>query len=106
MTSTLEKPKAAAAAPTTAPVAKRQRKFNRKFVTSWIGVAALLALWQIAPHAGWIDKTFLPPLSSVLRRVVAARSERRPVDRRPGKPAALVDRFRHRVVGRASRLAC
>ncbi len=66
MTSTLEKPKSAPAAPTTAPVAKRRRKFNRKFVTSWIAVAALLALWQIAPHAGWIDKTFLPPLSSVL----------------------------------------
>ena len=66
MTSTLEKPKAAVAAPKTAPVAKRRRKFNRKFVTSWIAVAALLALWQIAPHAGWIDKTFLAPLSSVL----------------------------------------
>ncbi len=66
MTSTLEKPKTASAAPASAPPTRRRRRFNRKFITSWIAVAVLLAVWQIAPNAGWIDKTFLPPLSSVL----------------------------------------
>ena len=97
MTSTLEKPKAAAAAPARTPAAKRRRKFNRKFITSWIAVAVLLAVWQIAPNAGWVDKTFLPPLSSRAGRLVAARAERGAVDRRPGKPAAILDRLRHRI---------
>jgi NitT/TauT family transport system permease protein len=66
MTSTLEKPKAVATTPAPAPAVRRRRRFNRKFVTSWIGVAVLLAVWQIAPNAGWVDKTFLPPLTSVL----------------------------------------
>ena len=66
MTSTLEKPTTVATTPAPVPAAKRRRKFNRKFITSWIAVAMLLAVWQIAPGAGWVDKTFLPPLSSVL----------------------------------------
>ena len=32
---------------------------------SWL-VLVLLSLWEIAPQAGWIDSTFLPPLSDVL----------------------------------------
>jgi len=66
MTSTLEKPKTAATTSAPVPAARRRRRFNRKLVTSWVAVAVLLAIWQIAPGAGWVDKTFLPPLSSVL----------------------------------------
>jgi NitT/TauT family transport system permease protein len=67
MTSTLEKPTVAttpAAAAT--PIATRRRRFNRKWITSWIAVAVLLTAWQIVPSLGLIDHTFLPPLSQVL----------------------------------------
>jgi NitT/TauT family transport system permease protein len=30
-------------------------------------VTAFLVLWQVAPLAGWVDRTFLPPLTEVLR---------------------------------------
>jgi NitT/TauT family transport system permease protein len=67
MTSTLEKP-----APATAPSAtvgtpvKTRRRFNRKWITSWIGVAVLLVAWQIVPSLGLVERTFLPPLTDVL----------------------------------------
>ena len=44
----------------------RNPRFNRKFVTSWIAVAVLLAAWQVLPKLGVVDRTFLPPLSDVL----------------------------------------
>lgn len=69
MTSTLDKPRAAAVAPAvpaTVVPHTRRRRFDRRFVTSWIAVAVLLAFWQVAPSAGWVDRTFLPPLSNVL----------------------------------------
>jgi NitT/TauT family transport system permease protein len=68
MTSTLDKPRTIAAARTPEPGAtpKRRRRPSRKWITSWIAVATLLAFWQIAPSAGWVDRTFLPPLSTVL----------------------------------------
>jgi NitT/TauT family transport system permease protein len=31
-----------------------------------VAVAALLALWQVAPHAGWVEPAFLPPFTDVL----------------------------------------
>jgi NitT/TauT family transport system permease protein len=66
MTSTLDKPKVAPPAAVAEPAPARGRRFNRKFITSWIAVAVLLAAWQIAPATGLVDKTFLPPLSTVL----------------------------------------
>ena len=66
MTSTLDKPRAVVAPPELKPPARRRRRFNRKFITSWIAVAVLLAVWQLAPEAGLVDTTFLPPLSKVL----------------------------------------
>jgi NitT/TauT family transport system permease protein len=66
MTSTLDKPKVASPASAAQPATAPRRRFKRKFITSWIAVAALLAAWQIAPEAGLVDKTFLPPLSTVL----------------------------------------
>jgi NitT/TauT family transport system permease protein len=66
MTSTLDKPTIAATPAEPAPSTRRRRRFNRKFITSWIAVAVLLAIWQLAPEAGLVDKTFLPPLSKVL----------------------------------------
>jgi NitT/TauT family transport system permease protein len=67
MTSTLEKPAATTTPPpaTVAPV-KARRRFNRRWVTSWIGVAVLLAAWQIVPSLGLVERTFLPPLTDVL----------------------------------------
>ncbi|MDT4914289.1 MAG: NitT/TauT family transport system permease protein [Pseudonocardiales bacterium] len=65
MTSTLEKPIALGPAVTAAPPRGRRRP-SRRFVTSWLGVALLLAVWQAAPNLGWVDRTFLPPLSQVL----------------------------------------
>jgi NitT/TauT family transport system permease protein len=67
MTSTLDKPTIATApVEPPAPQARRRPRFKRKFITSWIAVAVLLAVWQLAPGAGLVDKTFLPPLSKVL----------------------------------------
>jgi NitT/TauT family transport system permease protein len=37
-----------------------------KFLRRSALLIALLALWEIAPRAGWTDPTFLPPLSDVL----------------------------------------
>ena len=66
MTTTLERP--VAALTTEAPPAQKRsrRRWSRRWVTSWAGVAVLLVLWQAAPNLGWVDKTFLPPLSQVL----------------------------------------
>jgi NitT/TauT family transport system permease protein len=67
MTSTLDKPTIATTpVEPPAPQARRRPRFKRKFITSWIAVAVLLAVWQLAPGAGLVDKTFLPPLSKVL----------------------------------------
>jgi NitT/TauT family transport system permease protein len=67
MTSTLEKPTSttAPATRTDAP-AKARRRFNRKWITSWIGVAVLVAAWQIVPSLGLVERTFLPPFTDVL----------------------------------------
>ena len=66
MTTTLERP-VAALTTEVPPVQKRsRRRWSRRWVTSWVGVAVLLVLWQAAPNLGWVDKTFLPPLSQVL----------------------------------------
>jgi len=66
MTTTLERP-VAALTTEAPPVQKRsRRRWSRRWVTSWAGVAVLLVLWQAAPNLGWVDKTFLPPLSQVL----------------------------------------
>ena len=66
MTSTLDKPRAVVAPQELKPAARRRRRFNRKFITSWIAVAVLLAVWQLVPEVGLVDTTFLPPLSKVL----------------------------------------
>jgi len=65
MTTTLERP-AAVVVPEARPAARRRRRPSRRWVTSWAGIAVLLALWQLAPNAGWVERTFLPPLSQVL----------------------------------------
>jgi NitT/TauT family transport system permease protein len=71
MTSTLEKEPTATPAPVTpsSPAARgsRRRRFNRKWITSWIAVAVLLVAWQLIPRLGLVDRTFLPPLSDVLQ---------------------------------------
>lgn len=46
--------------------ARHRRRWNRRWLTSWAGVAVLLVVWQLAPNLGWVDRTFLPPLSQVL----------------------------------------
>jgi NitT/TauT family transport system permease protein len=67
MTSTLEKPATTTAPSATAATpAKTRRRFNRKWITSWIGVAVLLAAWQVVPSLGLVERTFLPPLTDVL----------------------------------------
>jgi NitT/TauT family transport system permease protein len=65
MTTTLEKPVALPPVVTDAPPRARRRP-SRRLVTSWLGVALLLLVWQIAPKLGWVDRTFLPPFSQVL----------------------------------------
>jgi NitT/TauT family transport system permease protein len=65
MTTTLEKPVARPPVITDGPPRVRRRP-SRRFITSWLGVAVLLAFWQTAPNLGWVDRTFLPPLSQVL----------------------------------------
>jgi NitT/TauT family transport system permease protein len=65
MTSTLDKPVDRAPATASAPP-RRRRRPSRRLLTSWIGVAALLVAWQLAPKLGWVDRTFLPSFSSVL----------------------------------------
>ncbi|SKD01157.1 ABC transporter permease [Paraburkholderia hospita] len=32
-----------------------------------IAIVAFIALWEVLPRAGWVDATFLPPFSTVLR---------------------------------------
>jgi NitT/TauT family transport system permease protein len=65
MTTTLEKP--AVLEPTADPRGRSaRRRPSRRFVTSWVGVAALLVVWQIAPKLGLVDRTFLPPFTQVL----------------------------------------
>ncbi|MGA2290703.1 ABC transporter permease [Bradyrhizobium sp.] len=45
-----------------AATGRRLKSFARRSAL----LIALLALWEIAPRAGWTDPTFLPPLSDVL----------------------------------------
>ena len=66
MTTTLERPVAALASEAAPGPPRSRRRWSRRWVTSWAGVAVLLVLWQAAPNLGWVDKTFLPPLSQVL----------------------------------------
>lgn len=66
MTTTLVKPVEVVPVLQEAPVRAVRRRFNRRFVTSWIAVAVLLAAWQVVPELGLVDRTFLPPLNQVL----------------------------------------
>jgi NitT/TauT family transport system permease protein len=67
MTTTLDRPAAVLATETgPAPDVRARRRPSRRWLTSWIGVAVLLLIWQVAPGLGWVDKTFLPPLNEVL----------------------------------------
>jgi NitT/TauT family transport system permease protein len=67
MTTTLDRPAAVLATETgPAPDARTRRRPSRRWLTSWLGVAVLLLIWQVAPGLGWVDKTFLPPLNEVL----------------------------------------
>lgn len=38
----------------------------RTVVVRSSGIVAFLLLWQLAPTLGWVDKTFLPPVTEVL----------------------------------------
>jgi NitT/TauT family transport system permease protein len=40
-------------------------------ICSTLAIALFLALWEIAPRAGLVDRTFLPPFSEVVRAWVA-----------------------------------
>ncbi|QHW31031.1 ABC transporter permease [Paenibacillus rhizovicinus] len=40
--------------------------FARQALRKSIVIIAFLALWEIAPRAGFVDRTFFPPLSNVL----------------------------------------
>lgn len=68
MTVTLDRPLTSPTLPATTAVPHRRtrRRPGRRLITSWLGVAALLALWQAAPTLGWVDRTFLPPFSQVV----------------------------------------
>ena len=67
MTTTLERPVPIAVTEARPPAGARHgRRWSRRWFTSWIGVAGVLLLWQVAPKLGWVDRTFLPPLSQVL----------------------------------------
>ena len=65
MTTTLEK---TAPPPTAAAPAPRRRRPGpvRRIAFRSAAVLALLALWEVAPRAGLVDPTFLPPFSQVL----------------------------------------
>jgi NitT/TauT family transport system permease protein len=65
MTSTLDRPLVRSGPVAARKSRTRARRPSRRWITSWIGVAVLLALWQLAPNLGWVDRTFLPPASQV-----------------------------------------
>lgn len=68
MTLTLDRPPGKGTAPAAPPTHRSapRRRISRKWLTSWIGVAALLAAWQLVPSLGLVERTFLPPLTDVL----------------------------------------
>ncbi|EFL29268.1 putative ABC-type nitrate/sulfonate/bicarbonate transport system, permease component [Streptomyces himastatinicus ATCC 53653] len=58
----------------TAPVAARARAVGRRLpgllgrgLTKVAAIVALLAVWEITPRVGLVDRTFLPPFSEVAR---------------------------------------
>lgn len=57
---------AVAAAPSSPPIARRALSLAFNVFKRSIVIIAFLALWQIAPTLGWVDKTFLSPLTDVL----------------------------------------
>ena len=96
MTSTLDKPVDRRRGTPVAPRKSPRRRPGRKWVTSWIAVAVLLACGR-SPRAR-LGRPDLPAAAEHgARRLVAARAERRTVDRRARQPAALADRLRHRA---------
>lgn len=56
--------------PSRGGVARRLRRALLSAVTKTIALVLLLALWEIAPRAGLVDATFLPPFSEVVRALV------------------------------------
>ena len=48
------------------PVAPSLHAVARRALSSWGLVTVFAAAWEIAPRAGIVDRTFLPPLSEVL----------------------------------------
>ena len=47
------------------PRARRRTRSALSVVRSLLVVTALLALWEIAPRAGWVEPSLIPPISDV-----------------------------------------
>lgn len=54
--------------PASSPVSRRgrQRRWLVPALRRISAIAVFLGLWQLAPTLGWVDRTFLPPLTEVL----------------------------------------
>ncbi|MXQ66781.1 ABC transporter permease subunit [Actinomadura rayongensis] len=66
MASVLEAPPAARPAAPPARAPRRVLRLGLSFGRRSVAILAFLALWEIAPRAGLVDRTFLVPFSEVL----------------------------------------
>ena len=51
--------------------AERFRPLLERVLRSSAAILAFLAVWELLPRLGWVDRTFLPPFSDVARTLVA-----------------------------------
>jgi NitT/TauT family transport system permease protein len=63
---TVVTPTEAPAAPPSEPRGRRVRALAWRLLRPTVVVAAFLALWEVAPRAGLVDKVFLPPFSEAV----------------------------------------
>ena len=56
--------------PPARPVAAYLADVLPRFVRGSVAIVAFLAFWELLPRAGWVDATFLPPFSSVVRALI------------------------------------
>lgn len=61
-----EIPTAVSAAPESVPRRRRVQAVAWRLLRPTVVVAAFLALWEVAPRVGLVDKVFLPPFSEVV----------------------------------------
>jgi NitT/TauT family transport system permease protein len=51
--------------PTRSTVPSRLASINEKLL-DYYGIAAFVALWELLPRLGWVDRAFIPPPSAIL----------------------------------------